>query len=319
MSDPPVLDTFDITKVDTKQFMMLVFGPSGAGKTFFVKDLVYQLYLQNYWKEFYLMSKTENTTHAFNIFPKKNVSNTLRLDWIEAVINKRLGQRQDTLTPLMIVIDDFQTDRDLGRSKAMKTLFTLGRNLNLGCIILLQNINPASSVGPEIRTNANFIVLLKLKGKKNNLFVQDEYLYSSNPLTRDVGKQILEKYTTGFIDTSTGNYIPRLLVISLKKWTHATFFREYMYTYVARPVPADFVMGPYTPSPATRRRLGQKLESLGHIETCTSFYQDLVNSSTRSTQPRLVFRNFPKVLQAFYTMLSPSKRYYNIDTFINNI
>jgi hypothetical protein len=224
------LKRLDLETVDTKEFSMLVMGKTKCGKSYFARDILYQLHEQNYFKEWYLISKTEEVTHSFGIFPRENVMNKIDLVWLKNLIKtyRLAALHGQPVKPCMIVFDDVMGDPKL-HSKTVRKLFTRGRHYKIGCIVLLQSFNRAD-IHFNIRKNVTAIGICRPQTESDAKTLVNDYLYIPG-LKKAQQELLLQNYFKQTHD---------FLFIDTNKLGTARQHADFIYLYRARDVPTNF-------------------------------------------------------------------------------
>lgn len=235
---------FSVREMDTNHMYALIFGCSGSGKSFLVKRLLYDMYKDknSYWDEFFLISPTEDLSHSFGMFNKANVKDKFDEDWINEKIleprirmmkgkkrmsnGKKKGQQQ--LPNALIIIDDCASDPGIRHSEILNKLFISGRHMGIGCMLLLQNINPNDSIPPALRNNATLVATAKPRKLKDRQFIVREWFSMGNERE---GEQALQSITSE-------SY--RFAVCNLQKFANANSLHDFIYTFKADKVPKSF-------------------------------------------------------------------------------
>ena len=187
---------FDLKSINRKHMYVLVFGCSGSGKSYLTKDWLAQLAADGYWKEWWLISPTENLSHSFGCFERDKIKDAFDEAWVMNLIHERTQKirAKETIQPCMIVIDDCAADNKIRHSPALNKLFISGRHLKIGCFLLLQNVNPGDSVPPALRANATLLATARPRKAKDKSYIVKEWFSMNNDRE---GEQVLMDLTAG--------------------------------------------------------------------------------------------------------------------------
>lgn len=217
---------FDLDNFDTHHMYCLVFGISGSGKSHVVRELLHKLNKKNYYRQFSLISPTENLSHSFKCFSKAMVQESFSDAYLREIIierKKQIMQGSKSITPLMIVIDDCAADPSMRNSPALNELFISGRHINVGVIILLQNINARDSVPLPIRNNATLLLASRPRKHKDREYLVREWFSLSS---EKEGQSLLESLTMQEYNFA---------VVDLQKFATASTYKDFVFQYRAKP------------------------------------------------------------------------------------
>lgn len=250
---PLQFKSFSLKSVNRKHMYCLVLGCSGSGKSYLVKDLLYQLSQDNYWREFYLVSPTEHLSHSFNMFDPKNIRESFDEEWLSGIIQERVRQirSRESIKPMLIVLDDCQADSRIRHSPSLNKLFVSGRHLKVGCFILLQNVNAGDSVPPALRSNATLLCIFRPRKEKDRKYVVREWFSMGS---EKEGEEALLRLTAGEHNVA---------ICNLQEFATAEKLEDFIYSYHAQEVPAKFTLhGAAAKHPKKAKQADLQLASL---------------------------------------------------------
>jgi len=278
--DVTTFRTFEPENMDYTHLMALIFGCSGSGKSFLIRDLLTHINRKKYWKHVILMSPTENLTHTLGVTHEENTFNFLDLEYIDNQIEtrKKAKMKGAVLPPMLFILDDCAADPLLRSKKKspLDRLFISGRHFNMGCIILLQNMNALDSVGPALRNNATLLAITRPRKCKDRQFIVREWFSMG---TEKEGEEALLKLTEK----------PYTFAIAdLHQFAGARKLNDFIYQYKAKPQ-KEFKMGS-NKVPTTvrhyRRFRRKKLDTEKNISNSETSDTDLDTDSSMSDGER---------------------------------
>jgi len=217
--------SFKAEEFKSTHLMGLIFGCSGSGKTFLTRDLLHHINSEKYWRYVVLMSPTESISATMGVTHADNVFDTLDLDYIAHQIEIRsvMAKNGHKLHPMLIVIDDCAADPRLRQfNSPIDTLFISGRHLNMGCIILLQNINAKNSVTPPIRNNATFLAVTRPRKLLDRQYIVREWFSMGSEKEGDNALLELTKDKYSFA------------IVDLQKFATASSLNDFIFKYKAK-------------------------------------------------------------------------------------
>ena len=138
-------------------FRMAIVSASGGGKTNFLCDLIHKWCMnKGTFATITIITRNKDEplyvwlqTLSDSIVVKEGLSSTPVLDKMDKTINN------------LVVWDDLVLEKDLTR---ISEFFVRARKLNVSCIFISQSY---FGIPPIIRKNINYLVLLKLQGKRD--------------------------------------------------------------------------------------------------------------------------------------------------------
>lgn len=218
-------DVFNLDKFNTEHLYCLVFGISGSGKSHVVREMLHKLCKQKYYRQFRLISPTEKLSHSFKCFGKTMVEEAFSDSYLRDLIVERKAKimaGSKSVTPLLIVIDDCAADPSMRNSPALNELFISGRHINVGVIILLQNINARDSVPLPIRNNATLLLASRPRKHKDREYLVREWFSLSS---EKEGQALLESLTMQEYNFA---------VVDLQKFATARTYKDFVFQYRAQ-------------------------------------------------------------------------------------
>ena len=130
---------------------MVVAGPTGCGKTFWLKRLIER-------NEKYCAPAPKRITYFYGEY--QNIFNSMTgVNFIQG-LPENLLNKFDGVNPEWIIIDDLMSETT--NSKVVSELFTKGsHHRNLSVIVLVQNFFTRGKESRNISLNAQYLVLFK--------------------------------------------------------------------------------------------------------------------------------------------------------------
>jgi len=176
-------EVFDVYSVPAN-LSCVVYGARGSGKTSWITWFVY--FRQFVYANVYVFSSTAFTGHYQAHFPPHHVFPDFREDILSMVIEYK---KKHTEGYVLVILDDvLDAIRDIRKSTALYTLFTMGRHMNIGVIVGSQY---ALALLPAFRRNCDLVVIF------GSLCVDTfDQLYKEygSKLTRTEFAQMCERY-----------------------------------------------------------------------------------------------------------------------------
>jgi len=145
------LEVFDPYSVPPN-FSCVAYGSRGSGKTSWMTWFMY--FKQHTYSNVYVFSSTAFTGHYQKFLPAHHVFPEYREDVLQMIIDyKKLNTEQYVLVILDDVLDAI---RDIRKSRALYTVFTMGRHLNIAVMVASQY---ALALIPAFRRNVDVAVI----------------------------------------------------------------------------------------------------------------------------------------------------------------
>lgn len=185
-------------------FRMVVVAPSGSGKTNFVVNLIAEFSKkkrgrkkQGTFSDIHIITRNKDEK-LYNLLEEKSPSIIIE----EGVENIPNLDEFDKETNHLVVFDDLVLEKDLTE---ICEYYIRARKLNVSVIFLSQSYYQIPKI---IRGNSNYIVILKLHGKKDiNLILSEYSLGVSSDQIFDIYKYATDKkFSPLIIDLDTDNH-----------------------------------------------------------------------------------------------------------------
>ena len=177
-----------------RSIAMIIDGVSGSGKTFLVNNIIPQLNKKKKYKKIILISSTSHLSGDFNkTVKKKNQYKAEKIDnvlnnLVEIQINKMKEKKKDNI---LVILDDVigTTGKNIRYSQTLQKAFTSFRHLNIGIILILQDIS--GKTAPTLRLNATHIIMFKTNNYKKKLYLVENFLSVDN--NKKIGYNLLSQ------------------------------------------------------------------------------------------------------------------------------
>jgi hypothetical protein len=176
----------DRCEIDSKKSpMMVVIGKKDTGKSFLVRDILYQT--QRHFPVGTVISATEIANEFFqNMVPSKFIHDKYRPEIVQNVIKRQATikskRNQDktqrggssSVDPrAFLILDDCLYDAKAWTSEeSTRFVFMNGRHIDLMTIITMQY---PLGIGPNLRTNVDFIFILRENITRNRRIIHENY------------------------------------------------------------------------------------------------------------------------------------------------
>jgi hypothetical protein len=145
------LGVFDVYAVPAN-LSGIVYGARGSGKTSWITWFLY--FHQFTYTAIYVLSSTAFTGHYQKFLPHHHVFPEYREDVVQMVIDHK---KTNTDGYVLVILDDvLDAIRDIRKSRALYTLFTMGRHMNIGVLVGSQY---ALALVPAFRRNCDIAVI----------------------------------------------------------------------------------------------------------------------------------------------------------------
>ena len=190
---------FDIVRdlKDRKNFSMTITAKRCTGKSVLLKDLCHKI--KGWYDDVHIWSSTSHLQpDLFDFVKETNVHEQFDEEEFLQIYNKKkdsilkLMQKQSDkkkLAHTLLIFDDMITDKVVMTSKAVSSLFTLGRHSNFAIIFITQNF---VSIPKLWRTNVDVAIAFFLDNEKDRTNFIDSYLSTRN---RGIGRCIFDNIT----------------------------------------------------------------------------------------------------------------------------
>lgn len=124
------------------------------------------------FNKIFVFSLTEPVNKFYsNFIDEKCIFNIINEKWINNLMNKMTELKNEGINYNVLLIFDDMGNEEIMKSKKMKTLFTLGRHVNISIVILIQYLY---MIPPTIRNNLSYLMC----GQVNKLsidMIADEF------------------------------------------------------------------------------------------------------------------------------------------------
>jgi len=177
------LDVFDIYSVPVN-LSGIIYGARGSGKTSWVTWFIF--FHQFDYSDVYILSSTAFTGHYQTFLPNHYVFHEYREDVLEMVIEHQKKNRQNHV--LFVLDDVLDSIADIRKSRALHTLFTMGRHLNIAVIVCSQY---ALALVPAFRRNCDIAVVFGAHSVDTFDQLYKEY---GHHLSRNEFQHLCERY-----------------------------------------------------------------------------------------------------------------------------
>lgn len=147
----------------------LFVAPTGSGKSVVIVNLLTRKrYLRNFFNKIIFYSPNVNYEEEHLEIKLKNLKTDIQFEeqfkpkefktTIDDIMNKQKQLKDDKkpMKRILIIIDDFASDKKVMKSKILKDLFFAGRKYNISVWITTQYYK---IVPPDIRTNAEHLII----------------------------------------------------------------------------------------------------------------------------------------------------------------
>jgi hypothetical protein len=176
----------DRCEIDSRKSpMMVVIGKKDTGKSFLVRDVLFQV--QRHFPVGTVISATEIANEFFqNMVPSKLIHDKYRPEIIQNVIKRQANMKQkrnedkknrggsSSIDPrAFLILDDCLYDAKAWTSEeSTRFVFMNGRHIDLMTIITMQY---PLGIGPNLRTNVDFIFILRENITRNRRIIYENY------------------------------------------------------------------------------------------------------------------------------------------------
>ena len=161
---------------------ILVDGVSGSGKTYMIEKILPKLNKKYNFKKIIVISSTSDLSGNFGMIKK---SNHYKPDKMDLVLNNLVTLQRENIKKknrnnVLVIMDDVigTTGGNLRYNKILEKGFTSFRHLNIGLILLLQDIG--GKTPPSIRLNATQIIMFKNNNYNKKRYIVENFLSVDN-------------------------------------------------------------------------------------------------------------------------------------------
>ena len=185
----------------------IIFGQTGAGKTYFMLEVIRQKLIHPFPKHIYYMYNVEQ-----DFMSTWNETEDQKITFIQG-----LGVEQmDTSEPSLLVIDDLL----LSTNKAVVEMFILGRHhKQISLFYLTQNLFPNCSMYRTMSNNAHYYVLFYNQRNFRQVHTLAHQIYVGKDVQRITNAyKRAGKQQRGFIVLSFAQGLPEELTVVTDWW-----------------------------------------------------------------------------------------------------
>lgn len=183
---------------------IIIIGKRGTGKTYLLRDLLYSF---RKTPAGMMMTGSEASAEMFSeFFPESFIFDEVDIDRIENIVCNQQRLRKNK-TPgdysSLLLFDDCGYDKSITRQKIIKKIFCNGRHLK---ILLIMTIQYCKDIPPDLRSNADYVFILKdnVQAAKKKIWTEyagiipDFKTFESimNKCTEDRGALVIDNTTT---------------------------------------------------------------------------------------------------------------------------
>lgn len=152
---------------------IVVVGSRGTGKTYLIRDLMY------YFRRIptgMIITGSEASAELFSkFFPKTFIFDSIDIERIEKIAKNQHTLRKKKTEgdySSLLLFDDCGYDASITRQKIIKKIFCNGRHLR---ILLLISVQYCKQIPPDLRSNADYVFILRENVQENRKKIWKEY------------------------------------------------------------------------------------------------------------------------------------------------
>jgi hypothetical protein len=197
----------DRCEIDSRKSpMMVIIGKKDTGKSFLVRDILYQT--QNYFPVGTVISATEIANEFFqNMVPSKLIHDKYKPEIVQNVIRRQAGIKQkrnddkkakggsSNIDPrAFLILDDCLYDaKSWINEESTRFVFMNGRHIDLMTIITMQY---PLGITPNLRTNVDFVFILRenILGNRRRIYENYAGMFPTFEMFCDFMDQCTENY-----------------------------------------------------------------------------------------------------------------------------
>ena len=226
------LSAFNIRQCCRKLFNAVVIGKKNTGKSTLIQDILYYL-SKTGMPRACVFSGTEESNGFYKkfipgtfIFDDQDVENSLKAivsNQKKLAMQKRLGELDNNLdTRIVIVLDDIGYKKDILKSEIIRQIFMNGRHHH---IILIVACQYCMDLTPDLRTNADYVYVLKQNADKNKRSLYENF-FGALDKPKDFST-VLDACTQNYQCLVLDNTIPTTIIPNICFWYKAKFGRRF--------------------------------------------------------------------------------------------
>jgi hypothetical protein len=222
-------------------FTHLFLGRRASGKSTALKHLCYRL--RAHFPTVVVISPTAAENGFFHGWvPPELIYPAYSEVLVDSLIhrNRRLIAENAVLAPaqrisprLLLILDDCITQREASHSRALESIFVLGRHVQISVIMTTQHAAAQNAVPPIIRVNTDFVWVAAQSSQAAVDMVVDTWL-SGCSAKRDA---------EGALHSTTRSAPYTFLVIDARRAARSTSLSQFCYSFVAASLLPKFRMG----------------------------------------------------------------------------
>lgn len=226
------LSAFDIKGCCRNLFNAIVVGKKHTGKSTLIQDILFYL-SKNGIPRACVFSGTEESNGFYKqfvpgtfIFDDRDVESRLEAiveNQKKLAMQKQLGEIDPKLdTRIVVVLDDVGYKKDVLKSEIIRQIFMNGRHHH---IILIVACQYCMDVGVDLRTNADYVYVLKQNSVSSIKNLHENYFGTFDK--RKEFQTVLEACTQNYQCLVLDNTRPSTMVSDVCFWYKAKFGRKF--------------------------------------------------------------------------------------------
>lgn len=202
------LRAFDPSRIPDDKICVFI-GKRGYGKSWLMRDVMWH---KRNIQSGVVMSPTEvNTGFWSKYIPDIFIHTDYNPKLIKGIMEKQKARARqhgkEKVSPVFAIIEDCMYDKTMSKDKNARELFMNGRHLKIFTMLTLQYVK---SIPPELRSNADFVFVLKENNQKNRAKLYEEFfgIIPTLQIFNEILLQTTSDYSALVIDnTSTSSKI----------------------------------------------------------------------------------------------------------------
>lgn len=175
-----LLSDIQVYKLKNKDILenhlgICLIGSSGSGKTWIIKDLLYNF---RHIPIIIIISPTAYNNNDYPMFSPLQIHSEFKPEFFNSLLARQETIKNKKYKEVLIVIDDCLNDKNIYKKcpNFMK-IFTQGRHLGIRLILSIQDI---SGLDPVMRSNIGIVFLLKMQDL-NRIKKLNDFFCNMNP------------------------------------------------------------------------------------------------------------------------------------------